>query len=593
MTARALITGGSGFVGQWLRSALLERGFAVRSFDRQPAGEADEIVGDSLDETVVDRACSGVNVVCHLIGLQSSRDHAWAEFHEVNVRTTRVLLEACRRHGVEHFVYFSTEMVYGRQPPGRVSESATLRPRGSYGKSKQMAEELCASFERGDLRITILRPCNIMGPGKVRVIEELFKRVAGHRPVPLVGGGARPWQVVDVRDVSALTAHVIEKRITGVYNVATAEPPSVQEAYSRLLSHAGSRSRLVPVPASLFRNGCRALELVGLAPLAADQYHRLADAWIIDPARLLERTGYTLRHDGARSILDTYDAWARSTEASARSAPAGRARAGQGNLPRREVVIVTGASKGIGRATARQFARTGARVALVARNAALLEEVRKEIEQAGGEALVLPADVRNEGEVRKVVERTLQEWGRIDVLVNNAGVAYLGALGEIGTAELREMVDVNLVGTLFCIRAVLPHFVANRGGHIVNVSSVLGKRGVPRQAVYSASKAAILGLSEALRSELSPHGITVTSFCPSSTETEMNRSIRGDDHPLKRFIRRRFIFTPEAVARRVVEAARARRREVVLSLPAKAVVLANRIAPGTLDWLLTRLERPR
>jgi short-subunit dehydrogenase len=177
--------------------------------------------------------------------------------------------------------------------------------------------------------------------------------------------------------------------------------------------------------------------------------------------------------------------------------------------------------------------------------------------------------------------------------VNNAGVAYLGALGDLGTDELREIVDVNLVGTLLCIRAVLPHFMANRRGHIVNVSSVVGKRGVARQAVYSASKAAILGLSEALRSELAPHGITVTSFCPSSTETEMNRSIRGNDHPLKQFIRKAFMYTPEAVARRVVESARRRRREVVLSVPAKAVVLANRIAPATLEWVLTRLERPR
>src|SRR6185503_14856266 len=154
----------------------------------------------------------------------------------------------------------------------------------------------------------------------------------------------------------------------------------------------------------------------------------------------------------------------------------------------------------------------------------------------------------------------------------------------------REMVDVNLVGPLLCIRAVLPHFVANRRGHIVNVSSVLGKRGVPRQAVYSATKAAILGLSEALRSELAPHGITVTSFCPSSTETEMNRRIQGNDHPLKQFIRRSFMYTPEAVARLVVESARRRSREVVLSLPAKAVVLANQIAPATLDRLFTRLE---
>jgi short-subunit dehydrogenase len=578
VTDRVLITGASGFVGRWLRSTLLDRGFAVRCFDRDATGVEDELVGDSLDEATVSRACQGVRAACHLIGLQSSREQPWPRFHDLNVRTTQLLLEACLRQGVEHFVFFSTEMVYGRQPSGRVRESASLRPRGMYGKSKQMAEDLCRAFERKGLRITILRPCNIMGPGKVRVIEELFKRVAAHRPVPVVGGGARPWQVVDVRDVAALTAEVIEKRLEGVYNVAVAQPPAAGAVYSRLLRHAGSRSRLVPVPARLFRTACRALEPVGLAPLAADQYHRLADAWIIEPSSLLERTAYTPRYDATRSILDTYDAWARGTHAAA---------------PEREVVIVTGASKGIGRATARQFAAAGARVVLVARSAGLLEEVRQEIEEAGGEALAITADVRDEGQVRAAIDRTLAEWERIDVLVNNAGVAYLGALGELGADELREMVDVNLVGTLLCIRAVLPHFMARRKGHIVNVSSVLGKRGVPRQAVYCASKAAILGLSESLRSELAPHGITVTSFCPSSTETEMNRSVRGDDHPLKQFVRKRFLFTPEAVACRIVQAAKGRRREVVLSVPAKAVVLANWIAPGTMDRLMTRLERPR
>jgi short-subunit dehydrogenase len=592
VSERVLVTGASGFLGRWLRRALLERGFAVRCFDRDSAGVDDEIVGDSLDPATVSRACMGVRTVCHLIGLQSSRHHAWQEFYDVNVRTSELLLESCLRQGVEHFVYFSTEMVYGKQKPGPVREDAVLRPRGSYGRSKEIAENLCRRFEAKGRSVTILRPCNIMGPGKVRVVEELFRRVADHRVVPLIGSGGRPWQVVDVRDVSELTARIVEQRVGGVYNVAASHPPSAREAYSRLIAHAGSRSRLVPVPAWAFRSGCTTLDVVGLAPLAPDQYHRLADDWVVDPSRLLERLSYAPRYDGVRSILDTYDAWTRSAEGSTRSTSAG-IRPAAPTRSEREVVIVTGASKGIGRATARQFARTGARVALVARSVALLDEVRKEIEEAGGEALAVPADVRNEDQLRSVVERTLAEWGRIDVLVNNAGVAYLGALGDLGTDELREIVDVNLVGTLLCIRAVLPHFMANRRGHIVNVSSVVGKRGVARQAVYSASKAAILGLSEALRSELAPHGITVTSFCPSSTETEMNRSIRGNDHPLKQFIRKAFMYTPEAVARRVVESARRRRREVVLSVPAKAVVLANRIAPATLEWVLTRLERPR
>lgn len=593
MTGRILVTGASGFIGRWLRTTLLDRGFAVRCFDREATGAEDEFVGDSLDESAVSQACQGVRAVCHLIGLQSSRGEPWPRFYDLNVRTTQLLLEACLRQGVEHFVFFSTEMVYGRQDQPAVAESAVLRPRGFYGKSKRMAEEMCHRFQEKGLRVTVLRPCNIMGPGKLRVVEELFGRVVSHRPIPLIGGGHRPWQVVDVRDVSELTARVIERGLEGVFNVAPPTCSTAREVYSALLTRAGSRSRLLPVPAWMLRSACATLDVVGMSPLTGDQYHRLADPWIIDPARLLTATGYTPRYGGIRSVLDTFDAWAARKPAGQDTARSAGRDAGVERSSQREVVIVTGASRGIGRATAQEFARGGSRVVLVARDAARLEQARREIESDGGEALAVAADVRDEEQVAMVVRRTLEAWGRIDVLVNNAGVAYLGPLGELGSDQLHEIVDVNLVGTLLCIRAVLPHFMARRKGHVVNISSVLGKRGVPRQAVYCASKAAVLGLSESLRGELAPHGITVTSFCPSSTETEMNRSVRGDDHPLKLFIRKRFMYTPEAVARRVVQAARARPREVVLSVPAKAVVLANRIAPGTLDWLMTRLERPR
>jgi short-subunit dehydrogenase len=257
------------------------------------------------------------------------------------------------------------------------------------------------------------------------------------------------------------------------------------------------------------------------------------------------------------------------------------------------VVIVTGASRGIGRATAREFARSGARVVLAARSVGALEGVRDEIRAGGGEAIAVEADVRDQGQVRGLVRQALDTWGRIDVLVNNAGVTHEGPLVEMTTDELREMIEVNLVGTIACTREVLPHFIASRRGHVVNVSSVLGKRGVPRQAVYAASKAAVLGLSEALRSELAPHGVTVTTICPSSTDTDMNRLVSANDHPAKQFVRKLFMSTPEAVARRIVGATRRREREVVLSLPGRAVVVANKIVPGVLDWLFARLERGR
>jgi dehydrogenase/reductase SDR family protein 7B len=260
---------------------------------------------------------------------------------------------------------------------------------------------------------------------------------------------------------------------------------------------------------------------------------------------------------------------------------------------RDRVVLITGASRGIGRATALEFARSGSRVALTARNADALAGVRTDIAAMGGHAIVLPADIRDAQQVRALVAETAAMWGRIDVLVNNAGVTYRRSLAEMTEDEIREILAANLLGTIWCIREALPHLIAQGDGHIVNVSSILGKRGVPGQAVYSASKFAVLGLSEALRTELASRGVTVTAFCPSSTRTAMNLSISGGDPAFQQWIRTKFMFTPEVVARRIVRATQRRQREVVLSLPAKLVVLLNKCLPRLLDVVFARVERKR
>ncbi len=594
-----LIVGSGGFVGKWLRDALVERGFSVRGFDVRPSGAADEVVGDIFDAAALREACAGAKVVCHLVALQSSRAHGWDDFYRLNVTATERIVAESVRAGVEHLVYFSTELVYGKQASSLVREDAPLRPWGHYGKSKAMAEEVCARHDGRDLRVTILRPSNIFGPGKTRVVDELFDRVNRNAPIPLIGGRSRAMQVIDVRDVARITSAIIEGRLGGVYNVGTPNPATAYSMYSALVAHAGSKSRLIPVPAGVFRRACLALDRVGASPLTPDQYHRLADSWILDTSKLEAHVPYAIAHDGVKSLLETYDAFGRqqakpTTMASAtveRGAPQGASKTVPGGTSLAgRVVVVTGASRGIGEATAVEFSKQGARVALIGRDTAALAQVQHRIESAGGQVITVASDVRDPAQVENFVRTVVEKWGRIDVLVNNAGVTNVSPLVDMELDQIRDIVDVNLTGTILCTRAVLPHFIAQRSGHIVNVSSILGKRGIPRQAVYSASKAAILRLSESLRSELAPYGITVTGFCPSSTQTAMNAQASAGDPPLKQMVRRVFMQTPEGVARQIVRATVRRRREVVLSLPAKTVAVLNTVCPAVLDRLFARGE---
>jgi len=183
-------------------------------------------------------------------------------------------------------------------------------------------------------------------------------------------------------------------------------------------------------------------------------------------------------------------------------------------------VVVTGASAGIGRETALEFARRGANVVLAARREERLRELAQQIERIGVQALVVPADVGRSEDVERMVRAAIERFGRIDVLVNNAGFGFSGTIEETTEADMRELMDVNYMGAFNAIRAVLPHMRRQRSGHIVNVASVVGKIAFPFHGAYSATKFAMVALTESLRGELDGSGVTATVVLPGSTRTE-------------------------------------------------------------------------
>jgi len=248
---------------------------------------------------------------------------------------------------------------------------------------------------------------------------------------------------------------------------------------------------------------------------------------------------------------------------------------------------VTGASSGIGAATAVACGRAGMRVVLAARRADRLAGVADQVRAGGGEARVVPTDVADEAAVRALVDGTVDAWGRLDVLVNNAGVGILATLEQTTAAEFERILRVNFLGAVYGVRAALPHMRRQGSGHIVNVASVLGKRASPFRAAYVASKFALVGFSEALRLEVHGTGIHVTCVCPIGTATEFHEvepnrlGVPGRGGPIQ---------SADHVARAILRALRRPRAEVHPYPPARLLFLANALAPGLVDRLMLRFS---
>jgi NADP-dependent 3-hydroxy acid dehydrogenase YdfG len=190
-------------------------------------------------------------------------------------------------------------------------------------------------------------------------------------------------------------------------------------------------------------------------------------------------------------------------------------------------VAITGASSGIGEATALALAREGAGVALGARRSDRIEELARRIEGDGGRAAAIAVDVTDEEQAHAFVREAHSQLGGLDALVNNAGVMLLGPIEGTDTDQWRQMVDVNVLGLLYCTQAALPLMRDGGGGNVVNISSVAGRVGNPGSAVYNATKWAVVGFSEALRKEAAPSNVRVTCVEPGYVRTELQGHNEG------------------------------------------------------------------
>jgi NADP-dependent 3-hydroxy acid dehydrogenase YdfG len=194
-----------------------------------------------------------------------------------------------------------------------------------------------------------------------------------------------------------------------------------------------------------------------------------------------------------------------------------------------KVVVITGASSGLGEAAARHLAAQGAIVVLGARRVDRLQALADELTGKGGKALAVATDVTHYDQVKKLVDAAVQTYGRIDVMINNAGLMAQSLLERLRVDEWDRMIDVNIKGVLYGIAAALPHMKQQKSGHFINVSSVAGHKVHPGAAVYSATKFAVRALSEGLRQEVKPYNIRTTVISPGAVATELPTSVADPD----------------------------------------------------------------
>jgi short-subunit dehydrogenase len=260
-------------------------------------------------------------------------------------------------------------------------------------------------------------------------------------------------------------------------------------------------------------------------------------------------------------------------------------------------VLITGASQGIGRATALLFAKKGDRLVLAARQAERLQAFAEELQTSGYNALAVPTDVKDSEQVEHLVKTAIGHYGAIDVLINNAGIYISGPVEEFSLADWHQVIDTNLWGYIHMIHALLPHFLMQQSGTIINVCSIGGKTPIPYLTPYTTSKFAITGLTQALHAELAPKGVHVGGVYPNLIKSNfLERAIfRGknaeDTASRRQQVEQLFtvplVEKPEDVAKAIWNAVNQRQTEVLVG-SANLANLASQLLPGVMQKIMRK-----
>jgi short-subunit dehydrogenase len=257
------------------------------------------------------------------------------------------------------------------------------------------------------------------------------------------------------------------------------------------------------------------------------------------------------------------------------------------------VMIITGASSGIGAATARRLAQEQVCLTLAARRAGRLQALAKEIEASGSEVLIMPTDVTRRAELDRMVQATLARWGRVDVLLNNAGISFDEPLVQLAPDKIRAELAVNLLAVIECTQAVLPAMLQQKIGHIINVASIEGLIATPGSSVYCASKFGVFGFSDALRRQLRGTGVHVSAVCPGYTPSEITPRLKAIVDGSPAAVHHPGLMPTTYVADQIARLVKHPRRILVLPRSWSVLVTVAFLFPGLADRLVGSFKASR
>lgn len=584
MTA-VLVTGAAGYVGRRLIRTLASEPGAfstlvatdvrdVPQSEREPGVRYEQLDVRSPELGAL-LARHRIDTVVHLATIVSPGKELPREVqYDVDVRGTENVLDACVREGVSRLVVTSSGAAYGyhADSPALITEDAALRGNEefAYSHHKRLVEELLARarVDHPSLAQLVFRPGTILGPGASNQITDIFTR-------PVIVGlsdSETPFVFVSDEDVTRAISQGLREGWTGTYNLAGEGVMTLREIAARL------GKRFVGVPESALRAGIGALRSLGATQYGPEQTAFLAHRPVLSSEKLRRERGFRLSPS-----REVFEAWARSVEARARGS-----RRFEG-----AVVVVTGGAAGIGRSTARRFAAEGAHVALLDRDLEGAQSEVRRLVSEGHRALAIGCDVCDEASCRAAIAEVTAKLGGVDVLVNNAGVSHRSLFADTGSAVIRRVMEVNFFGAVNCTQAALPSLIERRGT-VVAVSSVAGFAPLVGRTGYSASKHALHGFFDSLRSEVEHRGVHVMLVCPSFTDTDIDRrAIAGDGGPAalsKATVGK--LATPYEVAAAIVEGVRRGRRRVLPTSLSRSAWWLSRLAPETYARVMLTKQGP-